>query len=400
MNSVLILVALAFLAVVCINWTLMSQSTDSVAFCPATGQCNCDGADYMSPNHPWKRDRSLQLKDSPKKLLWFVQISDIHISEYYDENRIRNFESFCAETIPAIKPSVVIASGDLTDAKTKDYIGSRQSLKEWEAYQAAVKDSGVLSHTAWLDLRGNHDNFNVFDVHSPENHYRTHSVQGGTHLRSYKHTVMKDGDNYTFVALDASPSPGMKKPFNFIGMVLEKEWDVARKLEEEARCSSFSVWFAHYPTSSILAPSPGLRWLIRRSLVFLAGHFHTFGGMVPVMHAIHRPHGNLELELGDWKEGRRFRLAAIDNGLLSHATVHFGQWPIVLVTNPKDARYLLPLHEPLDLMRTSTHIRVLVFSLGEVTEVRCRIDGGAWERMSANRNEPNLKWERTVMISS
>jgi hypothetical protein len=32
-------------------------------------------------------------------------------------------------------------------------------------------------------------------------------------------------------------------------------------------------------------------------------------------------------------------------------------WPVVLITNPKDARFIIPKHEPLGRMQKSTHIR-------------------------------------------
>ena len=39
--------------------------------------------------------------------------------------------------------------------------------------------------------------------------------------------------------------------------------------------------------------------------VYLCGHLHTLGNAVPQMHAVHRD-GHLELELGDWKDNRRY----------------------------------------------------------------------------------------------
>jgi hypothetical protein len=35
----------------------------------------------------------------------------------------------------AVRPPVVVASGDLTDAKTADLVGSRQWPQEWKFYQ-------------------------------------------------------------------------------------------------------------------------------------------------------------------------------------------------------------------------------------------------------------------------
>ena len=53
----------------------------------------------------------------------------------------------------------------------------------------------------------------------------------------------------------------------------------------------------------------------------------------------------------------RFRVMAYDHDLLSFVDVKYGDWPIVLITNPKRARYMAPKHEPVDKMKHSTHIR-------------------------------------------
>lgn len=55
-----------------------------------------------------------------------------------------------------IKPYVVLATGDLTDAKTKDNLGSSQVKTEWIYYYNIIEESGVTKNTTWLDIRGNH----------------------------------------------------------------------------------------------------------------------------------------------------------------------------------------------------------------------------------------------------
>ena len=44
----------------------------------------------------------------------------------------------------------------------------------------------------------------------------------GQRGQSYKYTHRsRDGDKYTFIAFDATPSPGPKRPFNFFGSITE-----------------------------------------------------------------------------------------------------------------------------------------------------------------------------------
>lgn len=46
--------------------------------------------------------------------------------------------------------------GDLTDAKAKDKMGSKQILEEWQYYKQVLDDVEISKRTLWLDVRGNH----------------------------------------------------------------------------------------------------------------------------------------------------------------------------------------------------------------------------------------------------
>ena len=100
------------------------------------------------------------------------------------------------------------------------------------------------------------------------------------------------------------------------------------------------------------------------------------------MYARH-PQGHLELELGDWMWNRRlvchfllcffffsyvlvdmlscfdvrYRLVAVDHDLVSFTDTSLHQWPLVLITNPKPAQFVIPHAEPLDRMALSSHVR-------------------------------------------
>lgn len=58
----------------------------------------------------------------------------------------------------------------------------------------------------------------------------------------------------------------------------------------------------------------------------------------------------------------RYRVAVIDQGLFSFADIKHKTWPVIVVTNPKPLLTVQPSKEPVELMATSTHIRIFIFS--------------------------------------
>ncbi|GLV40020.1 hypothetical protein CBL_10916 [Carabus blaptoides fortunei] len=331
----------------------------------------------------WK-EKNKTISDSTDHLVWFLQISDIHISKFQDRSRITELREFCELTVPAINPKVVLASGDLTDAKTKDHIGSRQYEDEWKYYSAVLQDCRISEKTKWLDIRGNHDNFNVASINSKENYFLNYSMQGKYHSKSYMHQERIGDDVYSFIAVDACLDPGPRRPFNFVGILNNVEIQNIRSLVQKARDkgSEYIVWFGHFPTSCILTPgSGGVRNILGQypeGLVYMCGHLHTLGGLVTNMYTLQKA-GFLELELGDWKDNRIFRLAAIDHGLLSFVDSRHGDWPLVLITNPKHALYTIPNREPSQFIAHSTHIRILAFSVSNITNVSVKINDNDWQ---------------------
>ncbi|ERL88144.1 hypothetical protein D910_05532 [Dendroctonus ponderosae] len=310
-------------------------------------------------------------------------MNDIHISIFRDPSRIAQFKEFCHYTIDRITPKVVLATGDLTDAKTKDAIGSQQYESEWRHYRDILREFDITSKTVWLDIRGNHDNFNVISVKSKHNYFTNYSVQGREHPRSYMAQVKKGNTIYSFVGVDACLEPGPRRPFNFVGVLDEPEVIEINNLikEIERTGSNYTIWFGHFPTSCILSSgSENVRSLIKKDpngLVYVCGHLHTLGGLVPQMYTMQKG-GYLELELGDWKDNRMYRLMAIDHGLFSFIDVRHGEWPVVLLTNPKSALFFNPLKESTESMLQSSHIRVLAFSLSRIKIVRVRISQESW----------------------
>ena len=192
--------------------------------------------------------------------------------------------------------------------------------------------------------------------------------------------MQKGGDKYTFIGVDACLEPGPKRPFNFLGLLTSNETNKIIDLAEMSKelKTNYTIWFGHYPTSCILSPS-NIRNIIGKfdGHAYLCGHFHTLGGMVPNMYTLQKE-GFLEIELGDWMKNRMYRLAAFDHGIFSFVDLYHNEWPIVLITNPKNSLFNVPDKEDPNLILESTHIRLIAFSNAKITECMVKIDDESW----------------------
>ena len=163
-----------------------------------------------------------------RPLWWFVQVSDTHLS-VFDEGRNQRFHTFINQHLPVIQPELVLVTGDITDANKgrKDLTERRgQNVEEWSRYKEEVSpiqtkklrgstklnedmsSEGIPTapinnmYIPWLDIRGNHDAFNVPSYESNHNFFtvftatgpleagklltRQESVNGGQIVTSFK----------------------------------------------------------------------------------------------------------------------------------------------------------------------------------------------------------------------
>ncbi|XP_022671622.1 transmembrane protein 62-like [Varroa destructor] len=315
--------------------------------------------------------------DHYRRLMHFVQVTDVHVSMYRAHKRISDFASFVNDTIlRVIKPPVVIMSGDIVDSLGSSYMASDQNLPEWVAYRKVLDDSKVTEKLQWLDIRGNHDNLNLASVSSSRNMYRMYSEKGRTYEHSYHYIHDQGDEKIAFLGIDTCMDPGSRRPFNFFGQLTLSRFDELLNLREQTADANYTIWFGHHPSAVVFGRNKqglGMRSLFANSGPYLCGHYHTVFNLVQHMYAMHDDNA-LELELGDFKENRKFRVLSIDHGLLNFIDVTFKKYPIILVTNPKNALFHLPTYEPLERIRDSTHIRVLVFSDEPIIEVKLSLD--------------------------
>ena len=74
----------------------------------------------------------------------------------------------------------------------------------------------------------------------------------------------------------------------------------------------------------------------------------------------------------------RYRILAVDNGLLSFTDQDHGSWPAVVITNPKRADFIAPQVERVENILASKVIRVMAFSPNEIILVRVKINKEDW----------------------
>ena len=198
------------------------------------------------------------------------------------------------------------------------------------------------------------------------------------------HKFTVDGIDYAIVATDATPNPGVRRPYNFFGVLTQSTLDQFQITDEELKRDGvqMAIWAGHYPATTIFVGgtvSSQRRFfegkILQHGAVYLCGHLHTMHDAEFALYARHPPLGQLELELADFQRSQRFRVLAVDHGLLSFVDVPLRQWPIILITNPKEAIYAMPNHEPLEKIMLSSHVRVLVFSPSPIRYVTVKIDG-------------------------
>ncbi|KAI8927600.1 hypothetical protein BC831DRAFT_497685 [Entophlyctis helioformis] len=302
------------------------------------------------------RERTLPaFAESSDNMMHFVQVSDLHVSRFSTKGGLAHLEHFLSHELNLIAPDL--------------------HREEWVAYHTALETYGVLRRQQgrfWWDQRGNHDCFNIPSFASSQNMFVELSA---VKAEGYAFHLRKPFGVYSFIAVDACPEAGATRPINFFGYLDTKDMDflASSLIAGKNLHHNHTFVMSHYPTATMLFghTSDELTFPMLSSHIslWLCGHLHKLaGGLGETMYAYQRTF--LELELGDLKSHGMYRIVVVDHDLVSFRD----RPPIVLVTNPKDGRYIMPGREPTDLIRNSPSIRVLVWSESRIDRIEAVIN--------------------------
>ncbi|ERM94106.1 putative metallophosphoesterase At3g03305 isoform X1 [Amborella trichopoda] len=334
------------------------------------------------------------------EVVWVVQVSDLHVSSYHGE-RAEDLKRLLAPALKIIRPSLVLITGDLTDAKNMERTSTRQDESEWIQYKramdAVVKESGI-HREAFLDIRGNHDKYGVPYVGGHLDFFSRYSLSSQSNrLNTIQSMALVAKDRkYVFLGIDDSMNIGIRGPSNLFG----HPSDLAIKCVE----SELEYWdshsdtpvtkitFGHFPMSFIASSESGRRYesiFSRHSVsAYLCGHLHAkFSRRLFRHHSFNSAsdtkHGKSgqfwEWELGDWKESKLIRILAIDGGKVSFSDIDLltktgpsdGFLTTIHVNYPLDSRSMNGVSLGHDLPRDD--VGALVFSQNLILNVTAKI---------------------------
>jgi predicted MPP superfamily phosphohydrolase len=324
-------------------------------------------------------DKSSDTTFNPKSIFHFVQVSDVHFSVFHPQRKV-NFDKFMM-SLRVTQPKFVLNTGDTTDGEGNPFIWHVQQYEdEWKGYHDVMKKyEREWNSTNWFDVRGNHDHYGETRK-GLDAMYHKYGISGRKFGRSrlYEFTHKEKFGNYHFIGLDAVANITSLRPYFYFGQ-FEPYW--VEKLKDNIRKASIrsnhTILFGHWPmcamyshdfktTTDLIDIGKDLP-----VLAHLFGHLHEMYKLAP-NGVKTKLDGHLELEVLDFKNNNFMRVVAIDNDIMSFVDSKYNEYPIILITNPKDARFMSQ-REPLVRMSRGK-IRLMVFSPTAIKEVEVSIN--------------------------
>ncbi|CAA7400877.1 unnamed protein product [Spirodela intermedia] len=347
-------------------------------------------------------DRSVSREFFPMEgdVAWVVQVSDLHLSAY-DHDRARDLEALLGPALRVVRPSFLIVTGDLTDAKNKERTSTRQDELEWVQYRnsmdAVIIKAGMGGRRV-LDIRGNHEKYGVPCVGDKLDFFSVYSTSALMNRTGNIQSISLVGNElkYMFIGVDDTMAVGLRGPSNLFGHPTDS---MIQTLDAELRywdanplALTAKIVFGHFPISFTASSKTGNRYeevFSRRSVsAYLCGHLHAkFSSQLWRPHVVKGVGDSepkmersrfWEWELGDWKESRLMRIVAVDRGNVTFLDTkvnpgleddHFPT--TILITYPVDSRSMSQMREDGRVVRKD--IDALVFSLYPIRNVTAKV---------------------------
>lgn len=292
-----------------------------------------------------------------------------------------HFDQFLETVLPRVNPAFVLVTGDITDAKSESGLTSGQLEEEWKWYQDRIKLKGIPGKdNYWFDLRGNHDAFNV--PSRQFEHFPKYSVQRAS---SYAHHF-KD-HSISILSIDASPSYGLPRPYNFFASLNRSRMDrLEEDIEESLRLGiRHRILLGHYPTVTLqtqrTTSGRSFADLTSNVSAYLTGHLHKLLlGLGETIKKV-QPNGLWDFEVADLKDHAAYRIGLVDRGRLSFHDFDLSKGSLMIcIASPSDSRYALSDND--------RSIRVFIFSENPVKDAHATINNKQIPLVKAT--EPNL----------
>jgi len=218
----------------------------------------------------------------PDNLFYFLQITDIHMSDRHTKGAQGHLYYLLKKMIPIIEPNFLFITGDIADSISKNMV-IEATEDEWKMYRKIIESTGITTKnngTFLWDLRGNHDCFKISEWSSPYNYFKDYSQ---TKTRGFTFNYETSYGTYSFVGLDGCPILSAAKPF--FGIVDDVSMDIYSKFMDNAKSNpnnKHNFVFMHFPetTATFGKSSSGKGWndYTKDISLLFTGHFHSLVG--------------------------------------------------------------------------------------------------------------------------
>lgn len=340
----------------------------------------------VTPATAYKLGNSTPYSYKPKagvidsaKVMYFVQVSDIHINMNYKE-RLADFDKLCSTINSTIQPAFVMATGDLTDADEKTiFMFYNVTEAEYQFYNQTLKNYS-FTPDFWYSGMGNHEGYHLGTG-------RPYWFQYVRNETQYAVDVQTSFGTYRMIMMDTNEEYGLNDFFNLMGEMDQPRLDHLETLMNSGNPATINqtIILGHHPSNEMTSyrstsgKSFNNLMMDGPASVYLNGHIHFDDLFVN--------RGKItELHCPSLKEDRReYRICAFDNDLFSFTDATLDEWPAIVITNPTDSQFY-NTKMPLENMLQQTEIRSLIFTNGSVLKTEVKIDGQKIGSLTAKGN--------------